>query len=142
MVGKDKAKRSKPGRDDLGKPTRWRLQHDPVTPPVRAVDPDTGAPVTHRRIIDTLGQLLANGAITPQMHEAGSMFRGQFRAAMLDGMRVSALMRVTSSGSDTSGERHAAARERIARALAVFGGADTACGSCLWHVPPSARNVR
>ncbi len=142
MAGKDKTKRSKPGRDDLGKPTRWRLQHDPVTPPMRAVDPETGAPVTHRRIVDTLGQMLANGAITPQMYEAGSLFRGQFRAAMLDGMRVSALMRVTSSGGDAPGERSTAARARIAGALAVFGGADTACGSCLWHVVGLEHSLR
>ena len=103
---------------------------------MRAVDPETGAPITHRRIIDTLGQLLANGAITPQMHEAGSMFRGHFRAAMLDGMRVS------SSGGDAPGERSTAARARIAGALAVFGGADTACGSCLWHVVGLEHSLR
>ena len=40
-------------------------------------------------------QQIANGAITPQMHEAGCMFRSQFRSAMLDGMRVSSLVRVT-----------------------------------------------
>ncbi len=129
-------------REDLSKPSRWRCQHGDVGPALREADPDTGTPIQHHRATDTLGQLLANGAITPQMHEAGSMFRGQFRAAMLDGMRVSALIRVTSSGGDASGERHAAARERIAGALAVFGGADTACGSCLWHVVGLEHSLR
>ena len=32
MAGKDRTRRSKPGRDDLGKPTRWRLQHGGFNP--------------------------------------------------------------------------------------------------------------
>ena len=142
MVGKRQTKTGKPDQDDPGKPSRWRLQHDLVTAPLRESDPETGAPVTHRRIIDTLGQLLANGAITPQMHEAGCMFRSQFRSAMLDGMRVSSLVRVTGSDGDTPGERQAAARTRVANAIAVFGGVDSACGSCLWHVVGLEHSLR
>ena len=141
MADKRKAGRAKPV-EDLGKPSRWRLQHDPVSQPTRGQDPDTGRPVTHRRIVDTLGQMLANGSITPAMHEAGCMFRTQFRAAMLDGMRVSALVRVSGGGDDGPTERQAAARRRVAEALSLFGGTDTACGSCLWHVVGMECSVR
>ena len=70
------------------------------------------------------------------------MFRTQFRAAMLDGMRVSALVRVSGGGDDGPTERQAAARRRVAEALAMFGGTDTACGSCLWHVVGMECSVR
>ena len=105
-------------------------------------DPETGQPVTHRRIIDTLGQMLANGSICPAMHEAGCMFRTQFRAAMLDGMRVSALVRVSGGSGDGLTERQAAARHRVADVLSLFGGTDTACGSCLWYVVGMECSVR
>jgi len=128
--------------EDLGKPSLWRQQHDPVTAPIRGSDPETGRPVTHRRMVDTLGQMLANGSISPAMHDAGCTFRSQFRAAMLDGMRVSALVRVSGGSGDTSTEWQAAARGRIADALALFGGGDSACGSCLWHVVGMECSVR
>ena len=45
---------------------------------------ETGLPVMHRRTVDTLGQMLANGTITQEMHDAGAVFRRQFRVAALD----------------------------------------------------------
>jgi hypothetical protein len=142
MAGNRKTRRATKPAEDLAKPSRWRTQHDPVTAPLRGTDPETGQPVTHRRIIDTLGQMLANGSITPAMHEAGCMFRTQFRAAMLDGMRVSALVRVSGGSGDGLTERQAAARHRVADVLGLFGGTDTACGSCLWHVVGMECSVR
>ncbi len=70
------------------------------------------------------------------------MFRTQFRAAMLDGMRVSAPVRVSGGADDGPTERQAAARHRVANALALFGGADSACGRCLWHVVGMECSVR
>ena len=141
MASKRKASRSK-SAEDLGKPSRWRLQHGAVSEPLRGQDPETGRPATQRRMVDTLGQMLANGSITPAMHEAGCMFRTQFRAAMLDSIRVSALIRVSGGSDDGPSERQAAARQRIAEALSLFGGTDTACGSCLWHVVGLECSVR
>lgn len=141
MAGKRKAGRGN-AAEDLGKPSRWRLQHGPVSEATRGLDPETGRPATQRRMVDSLGQMLANGSITPMMHEAGCMFRTQFRAAMLDSIRVSALVRV-SGGSDVGPtERQSAARRSVAEAMAVFGGNDTACGSCLWHVVGMECSVR
>lgn len=134
MAASRKTRRAQQSREDITRPSRWRLQHDPVTAPLRDTDPETGRPVTHRRIIDTLGQLLGNGSITEPMHEAGCRFRSQFRAATLDGVRVASLVRVSGRGGDTLSERQEAARTRVADALALFGDADSACGSCLWHV--------
>ena len=141
MAGKRKGNQGK-AAEDLGKPSRWRLQHGPVSEPTRGLDPDTGRPATQRRMVDTLGQMLANGSITPAMHEAGSMFRTQFRAAMLDSIRVSALVRVSGGSDDGPTEHQAAARRRVAEALSLFGGTDTACGSCLWHVVGMECSVR
>jgi hypothetical protein len=133
MTNKRKLRRGMQA-EDLSRPSPWRLQHDPVTAPLRDTDPETGSPITHRRIVDTLGQLLNNGSITEPMHEAGCRFRSQFRAATLDGVRVASLVRVSGRSGDALSERQEAARTGIAAALALFGGADSACGSCLWHV--------
>lgn len=134
MAGKRKSKRAAQARDDLSKPSKWRLQHGGFSDPVREADPETGSPIAHRRAVDTLGLMLANGSITPQMHEAGTMFRMTFRLAALDGMRTTQLLRVPGGSSDLLTERQAVARRRLAAALGLFGGAESAGGSCLWHV--------
>jgi hypothetical protein len=132
MAAKRKTKTSKP-KETMG-PSKWRLQHGGFSEPIRAADPDTGTPVQHRRAVDTLGMMLANGTITPQMHEAAAMFRATFRVAALDGMRTAQLLRVRGGGGDLLSERQAAARRRLAADLDLFGGADSPGGSCLWHV--------
>ncbi len=81
MAGKRKAKRVV---EELSKPSKWRLQHGGFSDPIRSADPETGTPVAHRRAVDTLGMMLAHGSITPQMHEAGCIFRTLFRSAALD----------------------------------------------------------
>ena len=91
------AKRSKrhvPTLEELSRPSRWRLQHGAFSEPIRDADPDTGTPVQHRRAVDSIAAMLGNGTITPEMHEAGAMFRTQFRAAALDGMRTTQLLRI------------------------------------------------
>jgi hypothetical protein len=57
--------------EEIGKPSRWRLQHGGFSDGVREADPETGAPVVHRYAIDTLGVMLNNGTITREMHDAG-----------------------------------------------------------------------
>ena len=64
------------------------------------------------------------------------------RTPMLDGMRVSALVRVSGGSGDGLTERQAAARHRVADVLSLFGGTDTACGSCLWYVVGMECSVR
>ena len=98
MAAKRKAKTSKQ-KETMG-PSKWRLQHGGFSEPLRAADPETGSPVAHRRAVDTLGMMLANGSITPQMHEAGAMFRATFRLAALDGMRTTQMLRIQGGGGD------------------------------------------
>ncbi|MBB5691716.1 hypothetical protein GXW77_09345 [Roseomonas alkaliterrae] len=143
MAGKRKAKRVTVPCEDLSKPSPWRLQHGWFDEGVRGKDPDTGTPILHRRAVDTLGMMLANGTITREMHEAGCMFRTAFRTAALDGMRTSALLYLPSSQAGlTLSERQAAARSRLAEALALLGGADSPGGSCLWHVVGLEHSLR
>jgi hypothetical protein len=126
----------------LDEPTPWRLQHGPIAAPQRIADPDTGTPVAVRRAIDTLGQMLANATITPEMHEAGCIFRSQFRLASLDPLRARSLIRLPGSTGDSVTESQAAARQRVARALAALGGAGSPAGSCVWHVVGCEASVR
>lgn len=142
MAGKRKAKRATTVREDLSKPSRWRLQHGGFSEPLRVADPETGTPVQHRRAVDTLDAMLANGTITPAMHDAGLIFRAQFRAAALDTLRASPLIRIPGSTADTLTERHVAARSRTAAALDVLGGADSAAGSCVWHIVGCECSIR
>jgi hypothetical protein len=139
------AKRKKKARvqqESLGTPSRWRLQHGDFAEPVREADPETGAPVLHRRAVDTLGMMLANGTITQEMHDAGSCFRALFRRASLDGMARSPLIRLPGKTADTLSERTIDARRRVADALDALGGHDSAAGSCAWHVVGLEMSVR
>jgi hypothetical protein len=142
MAGKRKPKRSMASAEDLSRPSKWRLQHGDVSAPVRDADPETGRPVEHRRAVDTLGMMLANGTITSQMHEAGQIFRTLFRCAALDGMRTTQLLRVAGGSSDPLTERQSSARAKIGAALDTLGGHDSAAGSCIWHVVGLEMSVR
>jgi len=142
MAGKRKAKRATTSREDLSKPSKWRLQHGGFSEPIREADPETGSPIQHRRAVDTLGLMLANGTISREMHEAGCVFRTLFRSAALDGIRATPLLRLPGGGGDPLTERHAAARQRVAAALDALGGHDSAAGSCAWHVVGLEMSVR
>ena len=133
MVAKRKKKTRIP-QENLGTPSRWRLQHGDFTEPVREADPETGVPVLHRRAIDTLGQMLANGTITQEMHDAGGCFRVLFRRAALDGMVRASLLRLPGRTADALSERAMDARRRVAEALDALGGHDSPAGSCAWFV--------
>jgi hypothetical protein len=142
MAGKRKSKAGKPKHDDLAKPSKWRLQHGGFSEPVREADPETGSPVAHRRAVDTLGLMLANGTITPAMHDAGVIFRGQFRTAALDTLRAAPLMRISGSSGDSQTERHVNARRKVADVMEALGGYDSAAGSCVWHVIGCEASIR
>ncbi len=142
MAGKRKQRRSAPGAEDLSKPSKWRLQHGDFSEPVRDTDPETGSPIQHRRVIDTLGMMLANGTITSQMHEAGQIFRTLFRSAALDGIATSQLIRLAGATADPMSSRQIDARRRVAEALDALGGHDSPAGSCVWFVVGLEFSVR
>jgi hypothetical protein len=141
MAAKRK-KKTRVRQESLGTPNRWRLQHGDFTEPLRESDPETGVPVLHRRAIDTLGMMLANGTITQEMHDAGGYFRALFRRASLDGMARSPLIRLPGKTADALSERTIDARRRVADALDALGGHDSAAGSCAWHVVGLEMSVR
>ena len=142
MAGKRRTRAAKPKGEDLAMPSKWRLQHGPVGEPMREADPETGLPVVHRRTVDTLGQMLANGTITQEMHDAGAIFRARFRAAALDGMRTMPLIRLAKGHGDSMTERQVHARQQIADTLVALGGFDSAAGSVIWHVVGLEYSVR
>jgi hypothetical protein len=142
MAAKRKTTRTTTTREDLAQPTKWRLQHGGFTAPVREADPDTGSTVVHRRAVDTLGMMLANGTITQEMHDAGGYFRTLFRRAALDGMPRSQLMRLSGKAAADPSDRTIDARRRIAEALDLLGGHDSAAGSCAWYVLGLETSVR
>ncbi len=139
MAGKRKPKRV---IEDLAKPSKWRLQHGDFSGPTRDADPETGSPVQHRRAVDTLGQMLLNGTITPQMHEAGCIFRTLFRSAALDSIATTQFVRLGAATADTMSVRQVDARRRVARALDALGGHDSPAGSCVWFVVGLEMSVR
>ncbi|MCA3339634.1 MAG: hypothetical protein INF90_14030 [Roseomonas sp.] len=133
MANKRKTKRGMP-REDLSRPSKWRLQHGDFTAPVREADPETGRPVQHRYAIDTLAVMLNNGTITREMHDAGASFRRHFRAAALDTLRAMPMIRMPGGAGDTLTEQQFQARKRVAGALEALGGAASPGGACVWHV--------
>ena len=142
MAGKRKPKVPKPKLDDLAKPSKWRLQHGGFSEPIREADPETGSPVQHRRAVDTLGLMLTNGNITPQMHEAGCIFRTLFRSAAIDSMSTSQLIRLPGSTADRLSNRQLDARRRVLAAIDALGGHDSPAGSCSWFVVGLEISVR
>jgi len=140
MAAKRKTKTSKP-KETMG-PSKWRLQHGGFGEPIRDADPETRVPVAHRRAVDTLGMMLANGTITQQMHDAGGIFRALFRSAALDGMSKSVLLRLPGTLGDTLSDHHMDARRKIGAALDALGGHESAAGSCAWHVIGMEMSVR
>jgi len=142
MAGKRKPKVAKPKHDDLAKPSKWRLQHGGFSEPVREADPETGSPVAHRRAVDTLGLMLANGNITEQMHEAGCIFRTLFRSAAIDSMSTSQLICLPGSTADRLSNRQLDARRRVLAAMDALGGHDSPAGSCIWFVVGLEMSVR
>ncbi len=140
MAAKRKTKAPK-GGEALG-PSKWRLQHGGFSEAIREADPETGSPVQHRRAVDTLGQMLINGTITAQMHEAGEIFRGSFRAAYFDSMSTSQLLRIPGTRMDALSTMQVEARRRVAAALDALGGQDSPCGSCAWFVVGLEFSVR
>lgn len=139
MTGKRKAKRVV---EDLSKPSKWRLQHGSFSDPVRAADPETGSPVQHRRAVDALGMMLTHGTITPQMHEAGCIFRTLFRSAALDGIATTQFVRLSGVTADTMSARQVDARRRVARAMDALGGHGSPAGSAVWFVVGLEMSIR
>jgi hypothetical protein len=142
MAVKRKAKATKQKLEDLAKPSKWRLQHCGFSEPVREADPETGSPVQHRRAVDTLGLMLANGNIAPQMHEAGCTFRTLFRSAAIGSMSTSQLIRSPGSTADPLSNGQLDARRRLFAALDALGGHDSPAGSCVWFVVGLEMSVR
>ena len=50
-----------------------------------------------------------------------------------EGLINHSITHISGGSDDGPSERQAAARRRVAEAMSLFGGTDTACGSCLWH---------
>lgn len=140
MAGKRKAKSTKQ-KESMG-PSKWRLQHGGFGEPIRDADPETGVPVQHRRAVDTLGLMLTNGTISPEMHDAAVAFRMTFRAAALDDLQPRALDRISGGPGDGMTERNLHARRKVAGAMAALGGPGSAAGSIVWHVVGLEASIR
>jgi hypothetical protein len=134
MAAKRKTKHPAKPREDLSAPSKWRLQHGDIGTATRVADPETGTPIMQRRVVDTLGQMLNNGSITREMHEAGCIFRTLFRHAALDNVATSQFLRVAASTGDHLSVSQLDARRRALKALDALGGIDSPGGSCVWSV--------
>ena len=99
-------------------------------------------PVQHRRAVDTLAQMLTNGTITQQMHEAGCIFRTLFRSAALDSIATTQFVRVGGATADTMSVRQVDARRRVARAIDALGGHASPAGSAVWFVVGMEMSIR
>jgi hypothetical protein len=142
MAGKRKRTSRAGQREDLSKPNVWRRQHGDFEPPSFDTDPDTGAVVVHHRAADTLGIMVSKGTITQEMHDAGVHFRNLFRGAALSDMPTSQLARLPGGVGDSLTEHNTDARRKIAAAIDMLGGHDSAAGSCAWHVLGLETSIR
>ena len=109
---------------------------------VREKDPE-GRIVVHHRTVDTLGQMLRAGTITPGMHDAAKDFQAAFIVANLDPIRALPVLRVPGTGREPDlNERQLHARRRVHEAMQALGGILSPAGSCVWHVVGLQRSIR
>lgn len=130
------AKRAPPLLENgLLAPTAERLQHGPVIRQKRVID-EEGTRAVVWQGLDTIGIMLARGAISSRMHEAGTMFHSFFRKAGLDRLRSADLERVPVQLAGgrwwDGGGGSEAARLQIVSALDALGGVNSPGGSCAW----------
>ena len=111
-------------RDEaLSKPNVWRRQQGGFTPPFRDTNPETGAAVTHRRAIDLLGSLEANGMTGTVMHDTSDARLLEFRAAAMGPTAATPLLRVPADNGTVTGEMYDAGEIfRLDFRRAAFGG--------------------
>ena len=110
---------------------------------VRENEEDGQHNARHFRTVDTLGLMLRNGTITPQMHGAGQQFSQEFYAAHLTGPKPPNLERIGSSSmAESMTERCAFAIKRVTQALDAVGGVSSPAGSALWFVAGLGLSVR
>jgi hypothetical protein len=128
--------------EDLSKPSQWRKQHGAFEPRSFDADPETGAVVAHHRAVDTLGVMLRNGTIGQELYDTGVLFRALFRKAAIDRVMTTAFLRLPGQRVDHLSETSVHARIKVANAMDVLGGHDTAVGSCAWHVLGCETSVR
>jgi hypothetical protein len=128
--------------EDLSKPSQWRKQHGAFEPRSFDADPETGAVVAHHRAVDTLGVMLRNDTISQELYDTGLLFRALFRKAAIDRVMTTSFLRMPGQRVDHLSETNVHARIKIADAMDVLGGHDTAVGSCAWHVLGCETSVR
>ena len=87
----------------------------------REKDPD-GRIVVHHRTVDTLGNMLRAGAITPEMHDAAKDFQAAFILPQLVTSRALPILRVPGPGhAPELNDRQLHARRRVHEALEALG---------------------
>jgi hypothetical protein len=99
-------------------------------------------PVSHHRVVDTLGMLERNGTITAEMALAAQDFARDFRAAHLSGVRTSSLVRVDAPRVAEPVPGHEAAKRRILRDLDALGGLHSPASRAVWHVVGLEESLR
>jgi hypothetical protein len=105
---------------------------------------DEQRPADHFRTVDTLGLMLKNGTITPQMFDAGQQFSQDFARAFASGVaspKLDGLPGGTSPGQMMV-ERNAGAARAVRQALDAVGGISSPAGSALWFVAGLQLSIR
>ncbi len=134
------------GRAAADSTPSWRIENLPISGGrvadlVTEGDPQSRT-VAHHRVVDTIGMLERNGAITHEMALAAEAFARDFRVAHLDGIRTAALIRVDSSRTPDAPPSHEAARRRVLRDLEALGGIGAPAAQAVWHVVGLEESLR
>jgi hypothetical protein len=109
----------------------------------RITDPEDGKPANRHRVTDTLGRMLTNGTITPEMFDAGQAFQENFILANLDGLRALPLVRQLGTGGPADfTDRQLIARRRALKSIETLGGIGSQAASVMWHVVGLQESLR
>jgi hypothetical protein len=127
-------------------PTLERWRRGDVKPPDAQITDTRGSIGAPWRAIGLLGRMLDDGRITEAEFEAGRRFKGDYRAAHLDGLRASDLSRPRIDGGRQRREelsiRTVNARTRVMDAIEALGGIASPAASAVWCIIGEEMNIK
>lgn len=132
--------RKKPSRSHVGAalalyaPSDERRQHDRITLAPETIRDDNGDIAQPYRVHSMLDRLVARGAITDRMRDAGEEFNRLHRLAASHPLRAADLMQEVRYRGGDRGQQSERARQKLNAALDALGGHGSPAADCVWFV--------
>lgn len=129
-----KAAQPKPAATMQRRERDYRGQHDTIVLAADTIRDERGEISQPYRVVSKLDQMLARGAITESMRDAGEHFQKLYRIAATGAVRAVDWERDVRGPIAAASDASMRAREARDRAMDALGGHSSPCGCCAWFV--------